>query len=109
VIKIRLACPSILPFCQGKVKLRTRTRLRGRRRTLGTKAFKIPGGTSRLTRIRLTRRLGRLVRHSHHRTLRLKASVVARHPRGVAHSSRITLVLHAKRRNHHRRGKRHPG
>jgi hypothetical protein len=109
VIRLHLRCPATVAFCTGQIKLITRGRLGGRRRALANKAFKTPGGSPRLTRIRLTRHPAKLIRRyaRHHRRLRLIAYLVTRTPQNQATTSKQRLNLKLRRhhkRRHHKHG-----
>jgi hypothetical protein len=106
LIRLRVRCSTAVKYCTGKVKLRTKAKLHGRRRTLGTHSFIAPGGKKRTTHVRLIRHKARLVRRyaRHHRWLNVKVEVISRNPHGAAsyRTSNLLIKLRHGHRRHHR-------
>ncbi|HVL97365.1 MAG TPA: Ig-like domain repeat protein [Solirubrobacteraceae bacterium] len=90
-IAFQLRCPvESESVCNGTARLRTRTRIRGNRVTLGTRAFQAPAGRKRTTVIEVTPRMARALRG---RTVRATVYIVYRDENGQAKQSSFRLRI----------------
>ncbi len=98
VLVLKIACPSGVTSCQGKVAIRTLSAVlaaHGGVLTLAGGHFKVAGGHVGTVRLRLTARARSLL--ASRGSLRVRVTIVAHDPSGAGHTSHATATLHAFR------------
>jgi hypothetical protein len=90
-VTIQIRCPATAQtVCNGTVKLRTITRVRGARRTLGTMAFQAPAGRKRQVTFILSAAHARMLRG---KRVSARVYVVARDTDGRSRTTTARLTL----------------
>jgi len=94
VVKLKLRCSGGSTACTGRVRLQG-TR-RGRRVTLGARAYRVKAGRTRVVHIRLS---PRAVRHiGRRRAVKVRVGMAPRGPSQAGRARRLTLRASARRR-----------
>lgn len=93
-IRLLVDCRTDDGPCNGTVKLRTITRVAGRRRTLRTASFQAPGNARRSVTVSVGTQLAALLRRS--RSLSARAFIVGRDARGNSTTATARLTIRTR-------------
>jgi beta-lactam-binding protein with PASTA domain len=90
-ITVQISCPKTSGnACNGTAKIRTRTKLGGARRTLGTKAFQAPAGKKRKTTFVLSKTNARRIKGH---TVKTQVFIVYRDEDGKSRTTKANLTI----------------